>query len=204
MCSRGGSAFRSGVGDAAGYRWVPACITWPVRTHRFPIGRPSSPSWRTGLPWFRLGRGHFYVPSQHRQGIARMVRDFVGFAGLSGDDLGPVGSRPGPLQRPVHEDVLRALDDERAKLAHRSELATTIADAGTWTTGADDAGSPPSSGYGWSDVEHWGVWTDGEEARLRIPAPPGRRWRATLVGEGYGRSAEIRIGAGPGRMPPDT
>ena len=82
------------------------------------------------LAVFRLGRGHFYLPSQHREGMARMVRDFVGFAGLSEDDLGPVGSRPRPLQRPVHEDVLRALDDERAKLANRAALATTIARRG--------------------------------------------------------------------------
>ena len=149
----------------------------------------------------RIGRGHFYAPPQHRQGIARMVRDFVGFAGLSGDDLGPVGSRPEALQRPVHEDVLRALDDERARLARRSELATTIDDAGTWTTEIAEDGFASLLGYGWSDIEPWGVWTDGEEARLRIPAPPGRKWRATLVGEGYGRSAEIRIGAGPGSMP---
>ncbi len=149
----------------------------------------------------RIGRGHFYAPPQHRQGIARMVRDFVGFAGLNGDDLGPVGSRPEALQRPVHEDVLRALDDERARLAHRSELATTIDDAGTWTTEIAEDGFASLLGYGWSDIEPWGVWTDGEEARLRIPAPPGRKWRATLVGEGYGRSAEIRIGAGPGSMP---
>ena len=69
-----------------------------------------------------------------------MVRDFVGFAGLSEDDLGPVGSRSRPLQRPVHEDVLRALDDERAKLANRAALATTIARRGD----VDEPGPPMS------------------------------------------------------------
>ena len=155
------------------------------------------------LAVFRIGRGHFYLPPQHREGIAGLIKDFVGFAKLSGDDLGPMGSRPGPLQRAVHEDVLAALDHERAKLETRAALTATLEDAGTWTADANDPAVIALLGYGWSDVEPWGVWTDGQEAHLRIPARSGRQWRTTLIGDVYGRSGEVCVGAGPGHSPVD-
>ncbi len=155
------------------------------------------------LAVFRIGRGHFYLPPQHREGIGRFVHDFVGFARLTGAELGPMGSRPGPLQRPVNEEVLAALDTERAKLATKANLTETLDTTRTWTADAADPAFTALLGYGWSDVENWGVWTDGEEAHLSIPAPHGRKWRATLVGDVYGPSGKVRVGVGPGNTPVD-
>ena len=107
------------------------------------------------------------------------------------------------MQRPVNEEVLAALDTERAKLATKANLTETLDITGTWTADAADPAFTALLGYGWSDVENWGAWTDGEEAHLRIPAPHGRKWRATLVGDVYGPSGKVRVGVGPGNTPVD-
>jgi hypothetical protein len=38
---------------------------------------------------------------------------------------------------------------------------------------------------GWSSPEPWGVWTDGEKAKLRLPIGDRARWRVVLTGHGF-------------------
>ena len=148
----------------------------------------------------RHGRGHFYAPPQSSSEIARFVRDFVAYAGLEPEDLGPSGIRPGGLQRPVHEDVLRTLEAERIRAQIRRDLGAELQDAGRISL---DAAAPRGGallGYGWSTVEDWGVWTDGGEARVHVPAPPGSSWTMTLEGRAFSDSelARVRYCAGTG------
>jgi glycosyltransferase involved in cell wall biosynthesis len=152
------------------------------------------------LAVFRIGRGHFYLPPQHKYGLARFVRDFVDYAGLTFEDLGPTGSRPGSLQRPVHEDVLDALQEERLNFELRAELGRKLHREGVLTTRAGDKAWAALLGFGWSDAEPWGVWSDGGEARLRVPAPKGRGWRATLVGRVFAPDGRVRVRAGTTRQ----
>ncbi|HET9258815.1 MAG TPA: glycosyltransferase [Acidimicrobiia bacterium] len=147
----------------------------------------------------RVGRGHFYLPPQHREGVARFVRDFVDYSGAGYEELGPSGSRPGSLERPVNEDVLGALQQERINLELRAELEDRLDRQGAVILSLDDEALSAILGFGWSDVEPWGVWTDGGEARLRIPAPAGRAWRATLAGRVYAPNGPVQIGVGSGR-----
>jgi glycosyltransferase involved in cell wall biosynthesis len=152
------------------------------------------------LAVIRHGRGHFYAPPQTSSEITRFVRDFVAYAGLEPEDLGPSGIRPDGLQRPVNEDVLRALEAERIRARTRSDLGAELQDAGRLSLDATAPTGEALLGYGWSKVEDWGVWTDGGEARVHVPAPPGSSWTMTIEGPAFGDSevARVRYCAGTG------
>jgi glycosyltransferase involved in cell wall biosynthesis len=149
----------------------------------------------------RHGRGHFYAPPQTDEELARFVRDLVAFAEVSSHDLGTEWTRPGALSRPIHEAVLGAIDLERTNALLRDDMTTQLLEGDVLTVEAADDRGTALLGYGWSHTEPWGVWTDGLEATLRIPAPPDRKWRATLLGQVYGTSGPVRLGHGTGHTP---
>jgi hypothetical protein len=51
-------------------------------------------------------------------------------------------------------------------------------------------------GYGWSIPESWGVWSEGMGTTLRVPAPPGSTWRATVEGRVHAPNGPVQIGIG--------
>jgi hypothetical protein len=149
----------------------------------------------------RQGRGFFYLPTQTSDEIRRFVRDYVAYNQLGPADLGPTGGRPAGLQRPVHEDVLAALETERARGTLRGELATELERNGSLTLNAAEVSSGGLLGFGWSELEPWGIWTDGGTATLEIPAPSQREWQAVLSGRLLSSSEPFTVGYQVGNGP---
>ena len=144
----------------------------------------------------RHGRGHFYDPPQSPLEFQRLVRDFVAYADVGPEDLGDAQAEPPPLERPVHQEIVRAIQFERKTAGERFELRDHLATNHELTVDVGDERLMALLGYGWSNPESWGVWSDGEHATIRIPAPAGTAWEAILHGHPYAPRGPVRVGIG--------
>lgn len=144
----------------------------------------------------RPGRAHFYIPQQTRIELHRFVKDFVAWAEVCPEDLEIPDIGTTPLERPVHEEVLRAIRQERDAVGERAELSRRLTKEGFVTMATDSPAVKSILGFGWSNPESWGTWTDGEFATLRIPVPPGRPWQIQIRGIAFPESGSVRIGHG--------
>lgn len=148
----------------------------------------------------RPGRGFFYEVPQTPTEIRRFVHDFVAEAGLPADGLQLARLRPEPLARPVHHDVVDGLRIELEQAMAREDVSRQLAASGSFTaTSLDQFGH--LIGSGWSNPEAWGIWTDGETATLRVPAPPTSAWEAILHLRVHAPHGPIEVGVGGGMRP---
>lgn len=123
----------------------------------------------------RPGRGFFYRPNQTREDVAMFVQQFLLAAAIeaSRDILNARAAVPQPhtgFERPIHPWIMTALDIEVHRSTALAALVTECQDRRVELPIA--AGSPGLAmlGSGWSTPEPWGVWTDGPEAILQLPA----------------------------------
>ncbi len=143
----------------------------------------------------RHGRAHFYLPTQSTLEIHLFVRDFVAFGEIAATDLALAGAAEA-LERPIHLAVLGALAQEEARAQTRADLQLRLEQGDSLTVAINEEEGEAFLGFGWSATESWGVWSDGGRATLRIPAPPGRSWRAYLLGQVYGTTDAVPFSFG--------
>ena len=149
----------------------------------------------------RHGRAHFYVPPQTPDELRRFVRDFVAYAELDTEDFHIAQPSSGGLERPVHPEIRRSLEGELAAVEERGAIAARLRNNGFVTIIIDARARQPLLGYGWSTLEPWGVWSDGEEATIRIPAPDGTSWRATIEARVFAPRRVTSVGYTQDRLP---
>lgn len=149
----------------------------------------------------RHGRAHFYLPPQTPEEMRRFVHDLSAFASLTEEDLDPARLTAEPLEAPIHPDILRAVRAERKVLDGRSELRRLLASEAAARVAPRDTGNTAILGYGWSTPESWGVWTDGEDATLRIPVPNGSSWRASIEARTYAPNGSVIVGVAADDQP---
>ncbi len=146
----------------------------------------------------RLGRGFFHNVPQTPQEIRRFVHDFVSRTRVGADVSGAVERDSDALGRPIHPEITAALLAYKNLNAEFQRMKRRLAEEGSLAIGASEGRAGPVLGFGWSHEEPWGVWTDGGEASIRVPAPAGSSWRATLEGRVYAPNGPVRIGIGVG------
>jgi glycosyltransferase involved in cell wall biosynthesis len=148
----------------------------------------------------RPGRDFFYLPSQSPTELSRFVRDFVAYREIAVDDLRPADPSDG-LGRPIHLAVLRALGCEEARAQTRSDLQLRFKQGRSLTVELNEEDGEALLGFGWSTIEPWGVWSDGGEATIRIPAPPGSSWKATIQGRVHAPDSSARVSYRQDQLP---
>ena len=144
----------------------------------------------------RSGRGFWYLPEQSELGVSAFVREFFyryphWLAELAASDTRCTTGFERPVHRWVHAAVAAV---ERAPAT--ADLLVETSDSSTTLT--FEAGSPSVwiLGHGWSTPESWGVWTDAEEAELRLPPHTFRR--AVVSGHPFSPdgAVTVRVSAG--------
>ncbi len=144
----------------------------------------------------RLGRGYFYLPPQSPEEQMRLTRDFVAYAGLDRAELGVSNVQTRGLERPVARGIIDGLEYQKQAFEELEVIADSLSNLGTVTLEMGQGVGTCLLGYGWSNPEPWGVWTESDEATLNIPAPPGRKWEALLTGRALGSEGTWTIGSG--------
>jgi hypothetical protein len=140
----------------------------------------------------RHGRAHFYSPSQTRDELHRFVRDFVACARVADDDLRAPELEP--LDRPIHPEIVRALELQSKASAQRANHAEQLRSSGSIVIDLQESSDDSILGFGWSHHEPWGIWSDGDEATLRVPAREGLSWRATLKARTFAPNGPVTVG----------
>ena len=133
------------------------------------------------------------MPEQSPGELQRFVRDFTSYADIPQEDLSRSAGHFEPLERPVHPVIPRSLLAEREAVEKRSELRRRL-ERREVPVELKSSELAAVLGYGWSTHEPWGVWTDGEEATLRLPLPAGREWMIRLEGRPFPEHEPVRIG----------
>lgn len=139
----------------------------------------------------RPGRGFFYQPAQTPAELARFTREFFARGDLDPGPAPPPGGHP--FARPVHPVVHQQLEEERAFAQWRAAARKRIAAEGTLRIEPASDGFAAVLGYGWSRIEPWGVWSDGDEASLRLPIPAGAGAEVLLFGRVFGVQRPFRV-----------
>lgn len=138
----------------------------------------------------RPGRAFFYQPP-HRgvADIADFVRDFLDLGGLGipPDNLAEMlDDDLGAFVRPVHPDIKAAINAQQSMRSLLEGVGKRLARDGSVDLDVRAGGDGLAVlGSGWSAVESWGVWTDGEHATIRLPITRSGRWRVVLTGHHY-------------------
>ena len=148
----------------------------------------------------RPGRAHFYIPAQTGPELGRFVRDFVSFADVDGDNLRYISDSSVEASGSIHPEIRLSLDRELAAVEQRANLRAELLEEGSVSVFVDDTTQQALVGYGWSVTETWGVWSDGGEATIRIPAPRGSSWRATIEVRVYAPGGVARVGYSQDRL----
>lgn len=133
----------------------------------------------------RHGRGHFYLPSQETREIRRFTHDFISYSEVRLDNLHSPEDQPRPLERPVHQDILAAVQAESEAATRRLELGDWLSTRGSLHVDPSSTDASAILGYGWSTPEDWGVWTDGGFATLQLPTKAGSKLRIELTGRQF-------------------
>lgn len=145
----------------------------------------------------RAGRGFFYEPEQHADGIERFAAEFFEAADAE-PDLShvaplPVDVEPGNgFERPIHPWVVDALAQESTRRRQICDMAS--ANDGPATHWSIAPGKPGLSllRSGWSWPEPWGVWTDAQLATISVPHP--ECLRIELHGAAFAPNGPARVG----------
>lgn len=160
----------------------------------------------------RPGRGFFYQPAAETpEEVTRFTRDFV--------SRGEVEIEPESVSATYDEETSaflqhfhtladQALIAEEAAAAKRRALGERLREHGELTLDVRVGGDGLALlGFGWSAEEEWGVWNDGDEARLWLPPAGPGPWRVVLEGHHFSSRAkppgepcpvEWRLGPGEG------
>ncbi len=132
----------------------------------------------------RHGRAHFYLPPQSTEELRHFVHDFVSFGRIALDEHPIAHLLQGSFDRPISMGVLDGLIFEARFQRDRDGVGDALRSKTSVEISPGLAPNNSLLGFGWSQAEPWGVWNDGDEAHVLIPAL-GENWRATLRGRRF-------------------
>lgn len=136
-------------------------------------------------------RGFFYQPdSDSLPELTRFIRDFMARSPLESVPVEPAGTfeaTTAAFFAPVHPNIEAALDAIAQGVRTRRELGERLRREGRLNLAIQSSGEVESLlESGWSSLETWGVWNDGDEATLCLPpARKGEKLRVRLTGSHF-------------------
>lgn len=144
-------------------------------------------------------RGFYYDPPSCDHAIQRFVRDFVSKSGWSAihDSFdSEADSSLTDFCPPIDNRVATCLSQQQQAEKLRQSWHDELKATGQLTLDIHEESQGTSLlGYGWSQLEPWGVWTEQPTATLRLPALPKGQWHLRMSGNhlGHAELSEARV-----------
>ncbi len=137
----------------------------------------------------RPGRGFFFQPpDETARTLEAFVRDFLERGDIDVSTCETTCDADPALTafcRPIHPDIQRSLSRAAVAATQRRQLVDQLLRDERLIIDQHSDELPLFLGSGWSAIEEWGVWSDGDEATLLLPLPPDGRWSIQLFGRHF-------------------